>query len=174
VSPSRVSSHFPNLRLEERAKPLQKITLDRIPEKLLTDLKERAFRLQQKPANYVRIVLEHAERLENRSNYACFATRRSRAPAHHTVRPRFSIEYPEPRLRRKCSDSRSLGKAKKVATYGLSLSAEGESARRYAGLTRSDASGRQPTPSDRSRIRTPSGSSPEAAVQVPHLASIHG
>ena len=69
MPPSKVSMKLPDLRLQERAKPLQKITLDRMPEKVLGDVKERAFRLQQKPANYVRIVLEHAERSENRSDY---------------------------------------------------------------------------------------------------------
>jgi hypothetical protein len=78
VPPDKEGKKGPNLRLQARSKPFQKITLNDIPEQIMEEVLQRAYRLQQKPAVYVRIVLEHAELAENRNDYELPLSRKYR------------------------------------------------------------------------------------------------
>jgi len=57
----------PMLKLKDRGKPLQKITIADMPVDLYKELKKRASRYNRKVTDYCRIVLEHA--MEYKDDY---------------------------------------------------------------------------------------------------------
>lgn len=57
----------PNLKLKDPKKPLQIITISRMPASLYDELKTRADKYSQKINRYCRIILEHA--YEHRNDY---------------------------------------------------------------------------------------------------------
>lgn len=57
----------PTLKLKDRGKPLQKITIPNMPVDLYKELNQRAKRYSRKVRDYCRIVLEHA--MDHKADY---------------------------------------------------------------------------------------------------------